>query len=79
MTLSTRVFTMAVLGILRALALPARGSAVTQGLYLCDIASGVFVDLLKMILVPLVFTSIAVGVAQLRAHAQIHRVWVSVH
>jgi len=35
----------------------------------------VFVDLLKMILVPLVFTSIAVGVANLRAHQQMHRVW----
>ena len=28
-----------------------------------------------MVLIPLVFTSIAVGVANLRAHRQMHRVW----
>jgi Na+/H+-dicarboxylate symporter len=28
-----------------------------------------------MVLIPLVFTSIAVGVANLRAHQQMHRVW----
>jgi len=30
---------------------------------------------LKMVMIPLVFTSIVVGVANLRAHQQIHRVW----
>jgi len=48
-----------------------------NGLFAAKLAGNVFIDLLKMILVPLVFTSIAVGIAQLRAHAQIHRVWVS--
>lgn len=45
-------------------------------LYGCALVSGIFVSLLKMIVVPLIFTSIVVGVAQLRAHQQMHRVWV---
>ncbi len=36
-----------------------------------------FLDLLRMVLVPLVFTSIVTGVANLRAHEQMHQVWVS--
>ena len=36
-----------------------------------------FIDLLKMILIPLVFTSIAVGIANLQAHKQVHRVWIT--
>ncbi|MFM2396662.1 MAG: hypothetical protein RLZZ434_1244, partial [Pseudomonadota bacterium] len=36
-----------------------------------------FIDLLKMILIPLVFCSIAVGIANLRQHQRMHRVWVS--
>jgi Na+/H+-dicarboxylate symporter len=48
-----------------------------QSLYVAGLLGNVFVDLLKMILVPLVFTSIAVGVANLRAHQQMHRVWTT--
>src|SRR5688500_11404751 len=44
-------------------------------LYLADLMGTLFIDLLKMALIPLVFTSIAVGVANLRAHRQMHRVW----
>ncbi len=52
------------------------GSALHQNtLYGLTLLASLFVDLLKMILVPLVFTSIAVGVANLRAHQQIHKVW----
>lgn len=46
-------------------------------LYGSDLIGGLFVDLLKMILIPLVFTSIAVGVANLQAHKQMHRVWLT--
>lgn len=52
-------------------------SLVQAGLYSSGIVGGIFIDLLKMILVPLVFTSIAVGVANLQAHKQVHCVWVS--
>jgi len=44
-------------------------------LYACGIIGGIFIDLLKMILIPLVFTSITVGIANLRAHSQMDRVW----
>ncbi|MCA9393027.1 MAG: dicarboxylate/amino acid:cation symporter [Candidatus Omnitrophica bacterium] len=44
-------------------------------LQVCGTGGKLFVSLLKMILIPLVFTSIAVGIANLRAHAQMQRVW----
>ena len=44
-------------------------------LYGCEIVGGLFINLLKMILIPLIFTSITVGIANLRAHAQMSRVW----
>lgn len=51
-------------------------SAVAQdGLYIAGLVGTLFIDLLKMVLIPLVFTSIAVGVANLRAHRQMHSVW----
>lgn len=54
-----------------------RDSAPAQnGVYLAGLIGSLFVDLLKMILIPLVFSSIAVGVANLRRHEQMHRVWI---
>lgn len=44
-------------------------------LYGAKLAATLFLDLLRMVLVPLIFTSIAVGVANLRAHDQMHTVW----
>ncbi|QWF71256.1 dicarboxylate/amino acid:cation symporter [Methylomonas paludis] len=46
-----------------------------QGIFVCGLAGNLFIDMLKMVLAPLVFTSIAVGVANLRMHSQMHRVW----
>ena len=80
MTLNTRILLGAVLGAglgLLLLRLGPDAMLTQQALFLCDLASGLFIDALKMVLVPLVFTSIAVGVAQLRAHSQMHRVWVT--
>lgn len=51
--------------------------AVASSLYVSDLVGTLFIDLLKMVLVPLVFCSIAVGIANLRKHQQIHRVWMS--
>lgn len=45
------------------------------GVAAVDLIGGIFIDLLKMILVPLVFSSIVVGIASLSAHNQMHRVW----
>lgn len=48
-----------------------------NSLYTANIIGTLFIDLLKMILIPLVFCSIAVGIANLRQHSQMQRVWVS--
>ncbi len=64
------------LGLLFARLGPETGG-VKQSIYLCSLVGNLFIDMLKMILVPLVFTSIAVGVANLRQHSQLHRVWIS--
>lgn len=50
--------------------------AFQNSLYVANLVGTLFIDLLKMILVPLVFCSIAVGIANLRQHQQINRVWV---
>lgn len=55
--------------------LPQDDSSRQAVLYGASLVGGVFIDLLKMILIPLVFTSIVVGVANLRAHEEMHRVW----
>ncbi|MFM2434686.1 MAG: hypothetical protein RL063_665 [Pseudomonadota bacterium] len=47
------------------------------GLYTASIIGTLFIDLLKMILIPLVFCSISVGIVNLRQHQQMHRVWVA--
>lgn len=61
-----------------ALSVAGRDAPVTQhSLYAAGLVGNLFIDLLKMVLIPLVFTSIAVGVANLRAHRQMHRVWVA--
>jgi len=46
-------------------------------LYSATLMANLFVDLLKMILIPLVFSTIVVGVANLQAHKQIHKVWTT--
>lgn len=77
-SLNAQIMIGAVLGIALGMGLAGLGkqSPVTQsGLYAAGLVGTLFIDLLKMILIPLVFASISVGVARLRAHHQIHRVW----
>lgn len=57
--------------------LPVDASSRAVVLYGSTIVGSIFIGLLKMVLIPLVFTSIAVGVANLQAHHQVHRVWVT--
>jgi len=53
-------------------------SAFVSGtLYTAGLIGTLFIDLLKMILIPLVFASIVVGIANLRQHSQMHKVWVN--
>ena len=80
LALNTQMFIGAVFGVMLGIGFAKMGpaAAVTrQGIYFCGLLSSLFIDLLKMVLVPLVFTSIAVGVANLRMHGQLHRVWLS--
>lgn len=51
-------------------------STVQSGLYVAGLIGTLFIDLLKMILIPLVFCSITTGIANLRQHQQMHRVWL---
>jgi Na+/H+-dicarboxylate symporter len=52
------------------------GAPAAQGtLYGAKLVGTLFLDLLRMVLIPLVFSSIVVGVANLRAHQEMHRVW----
>ncbi len=46
-------------------------------LYAAKLAGNLFLDLLRMVLVPLVLASIVTGVANLRSHGQMHRVWTT--
>ncbi len=57
--------------------LGAENHIVQTGLYTSGLVGTLFIDLLKMILIPLVFCSITVGIANLRQHQQIHHVWVT--
>lgn len=48
-----------------------------ETLYGAKLVGTLFLDLLRMVLVPLVFASIVVGVANLRANDKMHRVWIT--
>ncbi|WP_445368689.1 dicarboxylate/amino acid:cation symporter [Methylomonas sp. BW4-1] len=77
--LNTQIFLGAVFGVALGMGFAKLGQDAAlskQGIYVCGLLSTLFMDLLKMVLVPLVFTSIAVGVANLRMHGQLHRVWL---
>ena len=77
-SLNTQILFGVLAGILLGLVFSGLGkeSVVAQnGLYMAGLMGTLFIDLLKMVLIPLVFTSIVVGVANLRAHRQMHSVW----
>ena len=76
--MNTQIFLGAVLGIATGagfMQLGVESSITQQGLYAAKLVATVFIDLLRMILIPLVFTSIVVGVANLRSHQQMNQVW----
>lgn len=79
LSLNSLILLGALSGVLLGLQLAALGreSVLAQnGITLAGLIGGLFVDLLKMLMIPLVFSSIAVGVANLRRHEQMHRVWM---
>jgi len=77
-SLNVQIFISAVLGLIIGGLISQLGDASvvrTDVLYVSGLLGGIFIDLLKMVLVPLIFSTIVVGVANLQAHHQIHRVW----
>lgn len=79
-SLNLQILLAAIIGVLVGMYFHTLGTEhqlVKVGLYTAGLAGTFFIDLLKMILIPLVFCSISVGIANLRAHQQMHRVWVT--
>lgn len=77
-SLNTQILLGALLGLALGFGFAGLGqtSEIAQGgLYVAKLIGTLFIDLLRMVLIPLVFTSIVVGVANLRAHRQMNRVW----
>ena len=80
LSLNLQILLGAILGVLGGVwlhQLGAENTTTQSSLYVAGIIGTLFIDLLKMILIPLVFCSIVVGIANLRQHQQIHRVWVT--
>lgn len=79
-SLNMQIFIGATFGVLLGLFVHStglEGATASISLYTAGIIGTLFIDLLKMVLIPLVFFSIIVGIANLRAHSQMHKVWVS--
>lgn len=78
-SLNTQVLLGTLLGVLVGVYFHQLGTehpSASAGLYFASLVATLFIDLLKMVLIPLVFCSIVVGIANLRQHRQMHRVWV---
>ncbi len=78
LTYNTQILIGTVLGIVTGLVFAFVGTdapVIKHALHLFGVIAKIFISLLKMILIPLVFTSITVGIANLRAHAQMSSVW----
>lgn len=79
-SLNTQILIGSLVGVLGGWWLSAAApSAATSGgvLYGAKLLGNLFLDLLRLVLIPLVFSSIVVGVASLRTHNRMHRVWVT--
>ena len=77
MSLNTQILIAAILGVAFGfLLIQFPGTQfLSASLYGLGIASSIFIGLLKMILVPLIFSSIVVGVSNLQAGGQLSRTW----
>ncbi len=76
-SLNTQIFIAAILGVVFGFLLNQFPNTqfLDASLYGLGIASSIFIGLLKMLLVPLIFSSILVGVSNLEAGHQLSRVW----
>ncbi|WP_407409142.1 dicarboxylate/amino acid:cation symporter [Acinetobacter sp.] len=77
MSLNTQILVAAILGLGFGylLNLFPDGAFFNASIYSIGIASSIFIGLLKMLLIPLIFSSIVVGVSNLQAGGQFGRVW----
>lgn len=77
MNLNTQILFAAILGVVFGFLLNAfpETAFVEHSLYGLGILSSIFIGLLKMLLIPLIFSSIVVGVSNLQAGGQFGRVW----
>ncbi|KQT42570.1 MULTISPECIES: dicarboxylate/amino acid:cation symporter [unclassified Methylophilus] len=78
LTLNLQILIAAVLGIAGGWAmhgLPAHSETLKWSLYATNLVGTLFIDLLKMVMIPLVFCAIVTGIANLRQHSQINLVW----
>lgn len=77
MSLNTQILIAAILGVVFGFILNLFPSTAffNASLYGLSIASSVFIGLLKMLLIPLIFSSIVVGVSNLQATGQLSRTW----
>lgn len=75
---NTKILLGGLFGLLIGLALTTSGGSTyaAEVIYGAQIISNLFLDLLKLVLVPLVFASISIGVANLQSHKKMHKVWV---
>ena len=75
LSLNTQILIGCAAGIAGGLFLQTQGAtpAVANTLYGARMVGNLFLDLLRMVLVPLVFSSIVIGVANLRANQKIDR------
>lgn len=77
MNLNTQILFAAILGVVFGFLLNTfpETAFVEHSLYGLGILSSIFIGLLKMLLIPLIFSSIVVGVSNLQAGGQFGRVW----
>lgn len=78
LTLNLQILIAALLGVTGGWALhglPPASEAVQWSLYATNLIGNLFIDLLKMVMIPLVFCAIVTGIANLRQHSQINLVW----
>lgn len=77
MSLNTQILCAAILGLAFGFVLTCypNSSFFDSSLYGLSLLSSIFIGLLKMLLIPLIFSSIVVGVSNLQAGGQLHRVW----
>ncbi|HEY0905894.1 MAG TPA: cation:dicarboxylase symporter family transporter, partial [Methylophilus sp.] len=71
--LNGQIFLAATLAVV--LGIGAHGNNVEHALYAANLVGTLFIDLLKMVMIPLVFCAIVTGIANLRQHRQMHVVW----